>query len=117
MSAWSGVRLLSVNAGVAASSTVETNPDTASGSARPAGVDTNSTSAIRRFADAQLAVDDPPPQLVRGRTGQGPRRRPAGGNIGVVGALLAVPDQTGQLDRARNPRCRSNLRRSVARTC
>ena len=45
-----------VSAGVAAPSTVDTNPDTASGSARPAGVDTNSTSAISANTTAPPAT-------------------------------------------------------------
>jgi hypothetical protein len=48
--------LRSVSAGVAAPSTDETNPDTASGSARPAGVDTNNTSAINANTTAPPAT-------------------------------------------------------------
>jgi hypothetical protein len=48
--------VVSVRAGVAAPSTVDTSPDTASGNARPAGVDTNNTNAISENTTAPPAT-------------------------------------------------------------
>ena len=128
-----------VSAGVAAPSTVETNPDTASGSPDPAGVDTNSTSAISENTTAPPATrafaqitaprienkinaptlcitDHPPPELVVRAAGRGAPTRPAAQlSAGAQPARSAAARRAHSAAFARAPASAASAARQISR--
>ena len=131
--------MVSVRTGVAAPSTVDTKPATASGSARPAGVDTNRVSPIsanttappgtRAFAQITdpstenkinaptLFITDHPPRVVRA-AGRGAPTRPAAQlPTGTPPARSVAARRAHRAAFARAPASAASAARQISRRC